>query len=173
MPVWLQTCQLTLDRDKSHHNYRGPWTAVPLVRNGMEQYVVRIFGTRFFLVQHVERISDRNLLIRYGVRILVRDFYWYGMWSGMWYKKSVPVRRNRWKFKKRFFLLRSGTDYFVKKSVPRTVPGSSPKSVSGTVLIKIRTENPYHVPFQRISYQKPVPHTKIRTGFLVGYGHSW
>ena len=164
MPVWLQTCQLTLDRDKSHHNYRGPWTAVPLVRIGMERYVVRIFGTRFFLVQHVERISDRNLLIRYGVRILVRDFYWYGMWSGMWYKKSVPVRRNRWKFKKRFFYffnfskfcslpgtvpkeIRSGTDYFVKKSVPRTVPGSSPKSVSGTVLIKIRTENPYHVPF--------------------------
>ena len=43
-------------------------------------------------------------------------------------------------------------DFFVPKSVPRTVPGSS------------SYQNPYHVPYQQISYQKKVPRTKIRTG---------
>ena len=60
------------------------WTTVPSVRIGTERYVVRIFGTRFNLDRYVERISVRNLLVRYEIRILARDFNWYGTWYGIW-----------------------------------------------------------------------------------------
>ena len=66
--------------------------AVPSVRTGTERYVVRIFGTKFNLVRYVERISVRNLLIRYGVRILVRDFNWYGIPMRKKLTKNVDFR---------------------------------------------------------------------------------
>ena len=52
----------------------------------------------------------------------------------------------------------------------RTKFESGPKSVPRTVLKKIRTENPYHVPYHLISDQKPLPRTKIRTGSDFQYG---
>ena len=68
------------------------WTAVPSVRIGTERYVARIFSTRFNLVRYMERISVRNLLVRYEVRILVRDFNRYGTLYGIWYEKCNLVR---------------------------------------------------------------------------------
>ena len=53
------------------------------------------------------------------------------------------------------------------KSGPRTVPGLTPDQISYQVPYR---KNPDHVPYQKISYQKSVPRTKIRTVSDFRYG---